>query len=92
MIPSVSEATRQGWAGVIADDQSVVGPWGFSLQEVEVPLWLWHGDRDQLAPLHHSSYVADQVHSAHLHVCAGEGHIAMFRHQAEVLRVLSEQS
>jgi pimeloyl-ACP methyl ester carboxylesterase len=90
MLPSVSEATRQGWAGVIADDLCVVSSWGFALKELDVPLWLWHGDRDQLAPLHHSSYVADQVGSAQLKVCPGEGHIAMFRHQREVLRVLRD--
>lgn len=89
MIASVAEATRQGWAGVIADDLSFVRPWGFDLREVEVPLWLWHGDRDQLAPVHHARYLADQLGSARLNICAGEGHIAMFRHQDEVLRVLS---
>lgn len=88
MIPSVSEATRQGWAGVIADDRCFVSPWGFALRDLDVPLWLWHGDRDALAPLHHASYIAERVGSAQLKVCAGEGHIAMFRHQAEVLRVL----
>jgi len=74
---------------VIADDVCFVSDWGFDLKKLEVPVWLWHGDRDQLAPPHHSSYVADQVRSAHLNVCAGEGHIAMFRHQREVLRVLA---
>lgn len=88
MLPSVSEATRQGSAGVIADDLAVVRSWGFALEDVRVPLWLWHGDHDKLAPLHHSCYVAGQVRSAQLKVCAGEGHIAMFRHQEQVFRVL----
>ncbi|MBO0693976.1 MAG: alpha/beta hydrolase [Acidimicrobiaceae bacterium] len=89
MLLSVREATRQGWGGVIADDLCLVGPWGFPLEEVNVPVWLWHGDRDKLAPLHHASYIADRVSSAQLNICRGEGHIDMFRHQEEVLGILA---
>lgn len=88
MLPAVDEAMRQGWAGVIADDLAFVGPWGFDLKVITTPLLLWHGDRDSVAPCHHSAYVAEQVPSALLKVCPGEGHVAMFTHQTEVLEVL----
>jgi len=85
MLQSASEATRQGWLGVVADDLAFVGPWGFDLDEITVALRLWHGDRDALVPIHHSQFVAAQVPSAQLNTCAGEGHLAMFAHQEEVL-------
>jgi pimeloyl-ACP methyl ester carboxylesterase len=61
------------------------------LSEIGLPLSLWHGDADTLIPFHHSKFGAEQVRAAVLYSCAGEGHLAMFGHQLDVLAELLER-
>jgi pimeloyl-ACP methyl ester carboxylesterase len=91
LMEGLPEATRQGWAGALSDDFAFVGEWGFDLREISVSLSLWHGDDDPIIPFHHSEYVAGQVPGAQLHRCRGEGHVAMFGHQAEILTWLTQR-
>ena len=45
------ESQRRAWKasaeGVLADAQLFAQPWGFSLNELRVPVRLWHGDSDR---------------------------------------------
>ena len=50
-------------------------PWGFRLEEVAVPTRLWHGDRDEIVPLHHSEHAARAISGAELTIFGGEGHL-----------------
>jgi pimeloyl-ACP methyl ester carboxylesterase len=90
LIENHGEMTRQGHAGTIGDHLAVTAPWGFRLDEVAVPLHLWHGDRDTLVPIHHAEHVAASVPRAVLHRCPGEAHFDMFARQREVLGVLAD--
>lgn len=88
MLEGAPESTRQGHAGVICDDLTLVSPWGFELSAITAPLHLWHGELDTLVPLHHAEYVAALVPCATLHRCEGKGHFDMFGLQASVLETL----
>jgi pimeloyl-ACP methyl ester carboxylesterase len=88
LVDGYREGTRQGWQGAVADYRSIASPWGFALTDITVPLSLWHGDRDHLVPAHHAEYVASQVRSAELQIIKGDGHLAMFRHQRQILTQL----
>ncbi|HEV7372081.1 alpha/beta hydrolase [Arenibaculum sp.] len=91
LIENHGEMTRQGQAGTVSDHLAVVAPWGFRLQDVAVPLHLWHGDRDTLVPIHHAEHVAATVPRAVLHRRRGEGHFDMFARQRDVLGLLADQ-
>jgi pimeloyl-ACP methyl ester carboxylesterase len=48
---AVYEAFRSGTAGVVAEQRLLARPWGFSLEGVKAPVWLWHGEEDLGSPL-----------------------------------------
>jgi pimeloyl-ACP methyl ester carboxylesterase len=73
---TVQEGLRPGPAGVVDDYAIETRPWGFDLAAIRARVIVWHGDADELAPISHSRYVADQVPNAELVVLAGAGHIA----------------
>jgi len=85
----VIEAFRQGSAGAARDLHLIVRPWGFTLDEVTVPVALWHGDRDREIPLHHSEYVAGAVPDGRLEVVPGGDHLALYRHTDAILSSLA---
>ena len=45
------ESQRQAWRasadGLMADAEIYAQPWGFPLEEIEVPVRLWHGRKDR---------------------------------------------
>jgi pimeloyl-ACP methyl ester carboxylesterase len=63
-------------------------PWGFALDEIQVPVRIWHGDQDHLVPLHHSEHAADLIPDAELIVLKGQGHLVP-THFVEMVRTLT---
>lgn len=88
MLANHEEMTRQGHAGVLCDHLAFAGDWGFTFEEVRLPVHLWHGESDPLVPIHHSEFVAARLPRATLHRCPNEGHFEMFARQREVLTTL----
>jgi pimeloyl-ACP methyl ester carboxylesterase len=60
-------------------------PWGFRLEEIEVPAHVWHGDADRNVLVANGEYQADTIPAGTLHEVPGEGHWLIFNHFAEVL-------
>ena len=50
-------------------------PWGFRLEDIVVPVHVWHGDEDRNVPLAHGRLQAERIPGARLHECPGEGHL-----------------
>jgi pimeloyl-ACP methyl ester carboxylesterase len=71
----------------IQDMAICIRDWGFKLQELEMPVHIWHGDLDRNVPVAHAYHEATTIPSATLHLCAGEGHWLLVDHMAEVLPV-----
>ena len=79
------EAVRNGVLGAVQEVALLAGPWGFQPSEISVPVSLWHGDRDDTAPLLHGLTLAREIPGARLQVCPGEGHMVLWTHLPEVL-------
>jgi pimeloyl-ACP methyl ester carboxylesterase len=92
VLASVRESLRQGSAGPAHDLHLIVSPWGFDLDTVEAPVWLWHGDHDPEIPLHHSEYIAGAVPDGHLEVIPGGDHFILYVHADEILGELARAS
>jgi pimeloyl-ACP methyl ester carboxylesterase len=84
-VATLREALRRGADGYVRDVLLLARPWGFRLAEIEAPVQLWHGDADTVVPPHHAYQLAAAIPRATLRVCAGEGHMVMWNHLAEVL-------
>jgi pimeloyl-ACP methyl ester carboxylesterase len=88
LIDTSREALRSGPAGVVEDFAVQAKPWGFALDEIQVPVRIWHGDQDHLVPLHHSEHAANLIPDAELIVLKGQGHLVL-THFVEVVRTLT---
>lgn len=77
MATNFRAALASGVDGWVDDGLSLVRPWGFSLEEVRVPLSLWHGTEDRLAPPAHSHWLAGRIPQARLHIEPDEGHVSI---------------
>lgn len=69
------ESTRQGPAGIVEDYRVWGSPSGILYEEIELPVRLWHGDADEIVPLHHAKHVAGRIPRAELTVLPGVGHL-----------------
>jgi pimeloyl-ACP methyl ester carboxylesterase len=49
--------------------------WGFSLQDVRVPVHMWYGDADVIVPLAHGEHMARRIPQAVLRIRPEEGHL-----------------
>jgi len=87
----VREALRAGVDGYTQDELIIsVRPWGFGLDEIGVPVHLWHGELDTLVPVQSARYVARAIPNCSPRFFPNEGHLLTFRHSEEILRTLVE--
>ena len=68
------EAVRTGGNGITLDMKILWRPWGFRLEDVCVPVYLWHGEADNLAPPMLAHYIAQHVSGCEATFYPGEGH------------------
>jgi pimeloyl-ACP methyl ester carboxylesterase len=83
------EGMRPGPLGMLWEEVMVARPWGFALQDVHVPVRLWHGDQDAVT-VDRAEFIAGRLPLAQLTVWPGEGHCGFIRRWDEVLRVMTE--
>jgi pimeloyl-ACP methyl ester carboxylesterase len=73
-----------------ADDIAIdYSPWGFEVEQVDVPIYAWHGDADDAAPLALVKELTRRAPDASLTVYPGEGHFLSPAHRSEYLSVLT---
>jgi pimeloyl-ACP methyl ester carboxylesterase len=86
---NMDEAARQGDLGWWEDWGAYLHPWGFDLGDISCPVQLWHGEQDNAAPVVHGRWLADQLHTAEVHILAGEDHSTIeVDHASDALRWL----
>lgn len=84
-IAFAKEALRGGARGVIQDYRIFGAPWGFRLEDVRVPMHVWQGTDDSLAPPAYPRLLANRLPGATLTLVPGEGHISLLRNHAEAI-------
>jgi pimeloyl-ACP methyl ester carboxylesterase len=85
---SQSEGLRQGTRGFALEARLLTRPWGFRLEEIHVPVHIWHGSEDVDTPLAMGQAVAGRIPNSLLTICPGEGHMLLFPHWEEILTQL----
>lgn len=72
-----AEGLRNGVAGWLDDDLAFVRPWGFALDDVTVPTFLWQGSEDLMVPFAHGQWLARHVPGVTAHLEQGQGHLSI---------------
>jgi pimeloyl-ACP methyl ester carboxylesterase len=78
--------SRTAAAAAAQDFHLFARPWRFRLEDVSIPVHVWHGDLDANVPVSHGKCQAARIPKATLHLCPGEGHMLFIDHGAEILR------
>lgn len=81
----VREAVRQGTEGCIQDYRIFGDPWGFALEEIEVPVHIWEGADDRTGPPGYRAFLAQHIPHATVTVVPGEGHLSLLPNQAPAI-------
>jgi len=79
----VTGAFQQGTRGVAWDWGLEARPWGFPLEEIRVPVHVWHGESDTLVPLANGQYLAKTIPNCQAHFVPGEGHMSLLSNYFE---------
>jgi pimeloyl-ACP methyl ester carboxylesterase len=63
-----------GW---VDDDLAFVRPWGFELDDIRVPVQVWHGTQDQFVPVAHGHWLAERIPGVETHIHDEDGHLTL---------------
>ena len=77
MAAATQEALRTGVDGWLDDDLEFTRPWGFDLDDISVPTFVWQGSADLMVPFAHGQWLADHLPGATVHLVPGEGHLSI---------------
>lgn len=77
MAAHMAEGLRVGVDGWLDDDLAFVRPWGFALDDVTVPCFLWQGSVDLMVPFAHGQWLARHIPGVTAHLADGEGHLSI---------------
>lgn len=74
-IMHLQEGVRPGPRGMAYEAVLVSRPWGFGLTEIRVPIHVWHGEDDTLAPISMGRHLAATIPGSRAHFLPGVGHL-----------------
>jgi len=86
-LADLREAFRNGPSGASWDLVLSARPWGFQLEEIQVPTCLWHGELDTTTPVALARAMARAIPNCQATFVPGEGHLSLFlKHEDEIFR------
>jgi pimeloyl-ACP methyl ester carboxylesterase len=90
---AIFESQRRAWRGsadgVLVDARIYAEPWGFALEDVGVPVRLWHGIEDRAFAVRLAEEIANRFPNCNPRFIQNEGHYSLpIRHMPEILEDL----
>jgi pimeloyl-ACP methyl ester carboxylesterase len=76
-VRQLERSLASGIWGWLDDDLALVADWGFELDEVAAPLYIWHGAEDHFIPVAHGEWLAGHLPGATAQLRPGEGHLSI---------------
>ena len=84
----VVESFRQGTRGAALELKLEARPWGFSLQEVRMPIDVWHGEADRIVEIEQARLLAKALPNAQTHFAPNEGHTLIVNRYEDILSTI----
>jgi pimeloyl-ACP methyl ester carboxylesterase len=84
----VTEPWRQGGRGYARDNWLSAHAWGFPLQDITIPVHLWHGELDVFSPMLAARYLASHLPDCHPTYYPDGRHDLLDEHGREILTAL----
>jgi pimeloyl-ACP methyl ester carboxylesterase len=81
MLESMRRAIAPGIEGWRDDDLAFVRPWGFELEQIRVPVLLWHGEHDRFVPIAHGRWLAERIPGVEARFRDDDGHLTLVEHR-----------
>jgi pimeloyl-ACP methyl ester carboxylesterase len=81
---SVRDGLAAGDQGWWDDGASHLHGWGFDLQDIRVPVKIWHGRHDRAVPVQHGQWLAANVPDAEADISDRDGHLTMIGRIGEI--------
>lgn len=80
LVETDNEGLKDNAFGWVDDSMAFIAPWGFSLNEIKVPVLLYQGSEDLMVPFGHGKWLAKKLPEEGLQVTLleGEGHLSIF--------------
>lgn len=88
MIASSAELYRQGGRGMYDEALVLARKWGFGLDQLAVPVHIWHGRRDTTVPVAMAEYLSRMIPAADTTFYADDGHHLIYRIWPEILAAM----
>jgi len=90
---AIFESQRRAWRGsaegVMDDARIYAQPWGFAVEDVRVPVRLWHGKQDRAFAVCLAEEIANRLPNCKARFIENEGHYSLpIRHIREILQDL----
>ena len=90
---AIFESQRRAWRGsaegVMIDAQIYAQPWGFAVEDVQVPVRLWHGMEDRAFAVVLAQEIARRFPDCKARFVPNEGHYSLpIRHMHDILEDL----
>ena len=87
---STLEAFRHGVHGLAWDELLFSRPWGFRLEDIKIPVFLWQGEEDATVLPEMGRRQAAAIPNCTATFCPGAGHYLIAAHMVEILSALKE--
>jgi pimeloyl-ACP methyl ester carboxylesterase len=90
---AIFESQRRAWRdsaeGVMIDAQIYAQPWGFTIEDVQAPVRLWHGIEDRAFAVRLAEEIANRFPHCKARFVPNEGHYSLpIRHMRHILEDL----